>query len=313
MAHVTIAASERAFQMLFAALRDNFQFEKSDSASFGAFTVSYHAKAHLEEGTVDLRGDNSVQIKELDLDWDILDFSLGIDIPSVCVGGFCIIPTPFGCALRAPKICVFEDNPDIDITLSLASFLESELSVTARLLTKYDVNPARPAGMNDWDAQDASPSLANHWQLFLDPISIDFDVLDFADIAGDLLDDALNAAVDNLLGFLPGWAKTVIKAIFGPLIDFVRDVLDLPDDIGEWIADVLGVSFGLFNLILQLIAEYLASRYPLHQIEDPFPILPAVANPNPFASGVLVPVKIPIRDLKVFNTDAEMILEGNVG
>jgi hypothetical protein len=39
----------------------------------------------------------------------------------------------------------------------------------------------------------------------------------------------------------------------------------------------------------------------------------AVQNPNPGTPALLVPVKIPIRDLRVFNTDTEMVLEANVG
>jgi hypothetical protein len=41
-------------------------------------------------------------------------------------------------------------------------------------------------------------------------------------------------------------------------------------------------------------------------------MLPKTANPNT-AFPELVPVKVPIRDLKVFNNDVEMIIEGNVG
>ena len=52
--------------------------------------------------------------------WDTLSVGVGFDIPEICVGGWCIIPTPFGCALRLPKICVFSDDPDIDITLDLS-------------------------------------------------------------------------------------------------------------------------------------------------------------------------------------------------
>ncbi|MGZ8193280.1 MAG: hypothetical protein ACXWTW_07000 [Methylobacter sp.] len=313
MAHLTIAASENTFKALFEAIRDNFKFTHSDSGDFGPFTAAYSLEAHLEGGDVDLRADNTVQIKELDIKWDKLDLTLGIDIPEICVGGFCIIPTPFGCALRAPKICIFSADPDISITLPLGGLITSEISVTGSLLTKYAVNPARPAGMNDWDAQDANPSLANHWQLFIDPQFLDVDIFDIADIVGDLLENAINAAIDNLLGFLPGWVRDLIKAILGPIIDLIRVILDIADDIQEWISDLLNVSFGILDFILQLIADYFANQFPLHQIEDPYPILESTTNPNPGFPPTIVPVKIPIRDLNVFNNDQEMILEGNVG
>jgi len=314
MAHLTIAASEKVFTGLFEAVRDNFLLESSDSRDFGPFTASYYLKAHLEDGSVDLRADNTVQIKELDIKWDKLDLTLGIDIPEICVGGFCIIPNPFGgCILRAPRVCIFSDDPDISLTLPLGGLITSEISVTASLLLKYAINPDRPPGMNDWDAQDADPSLANHWQLFIDPQFIDVDIFDIADMVGDLLKNAVDAAVDNLLGFLPGWARDLVKAIIGSAIDLVRAILDIGDDIQEWISDLLNVSFGILDFILQLIADYLANKSPIQLIEDPYPILPAADNPNPGAPAKIVPVKIPIRDLTVYNDDKEMVLQGNVG
>ncbi|MFN0104847.1 MAG: hypothetical protein ACKV2U_22535 [Bryobacteraceae bacterium] len=314
MAHLTIAANEKTFVGLFQALRDNFHFSFSDSVDFGPFRAGIAVQAHLEGGTVDLRADNTIQVKELDIKWDQLDLSLGIDIPEICIGGFCIIPIPFdGCLLRAPRICVFSADPDINITLPLGGVITSEISVTGSLLTKYAVNPARPAGMNDWDAQDSNPSLASHWQIVLDPQTIDLDIFDIADIVGDLLENALDAAIDNLLGFLPGWAKALIKAIFGPIIDLIRAILDLGDDIQEWISDLLNVSFGLLDLVLQLVADFFANKNPIQLIEDPFPILPQAPNPNGGFPPVIVPVKIPIRDLRVFNDDVEMVMEANVG
>ena len=313
MAHLSIGASEKTFKVLFESLRDNFEFSKSGSGDFGRFSASYSLEAHLEGGNVDLRSDNTIQIKEIDIKWDKLDLTLGIDIPDICVGGFCIIPTPFGCLLRAPKYCIFDDDPDISITLPLGGLITSEISLTGSLLAKYHVNPARPAGMNDWDAQDVSPSLANHWQLFLDPQTIDVDIFDIADIVGDLLENVANAMVDNLLSFLPGWARDLIKGILGSIINLIRKILDIADDIQEWISDLLNVSFGILDFILQLVADYFAEKYPLHQIEDPYPIIKPAPNPNPGIPLSIVPVKIPIRDLKVFNTDHEMVIEGNVG
>ena len=303
MSHLTVAASEDAFRLLFGFIRDNFTFSTSDNADFGPFTASYAVALHLEGGTVDLRDDNTIQIKELDVKWDTLQVCLGIDIPEICVGGFCIIPTPFGCALRLPRICIFSADPDISFCLNLGHLITSEISVTASPVIKYRIDPARTPGMSDLDAEDAK--IPNKWQVFIDPVTLDFDLFDIADIVGDLLDNALDAAINGLLGFLPGWAKDLLLAILGPIIDLIRAILDLPDDIGEWISDLLGVSFGLFDLILTFIADYLANKTPLHELEDPYPVLPA--------SGGLIPVKIPIRDLSVLVNTNEMILQGSVG
>jgi len=312
MAHLTVAASEATFTKLFNAIRDTFSFAAADSIDFGRFTAGYNLAFHLEGGSVDLRSDNTVLVDELGIKWDRLDLSLGVDIPELCVGGFCIIPSPLGCVLRAPRVCVFSDDPDFTLTLPLGG-ITSEVSLVGQLVTRRSDNPNRPAGMNDWDAQDTNPPVVDKWQLFLDPEWVDVDPIDVADTVGDLLEHAANAAVDAALWFLPGWASDIVKGLLGSVIGVIRDILDIPDDIQEWISDLLNVSFGLLDLIAQFILEYFASRTPLHEIEDPFPAIGAAPNPNGVALPLLVPVKVPIRELRVFNDDFEMVLEANIG
>lgn len=303
MAHMTIASSEQAVTKLFEGLRDNFSVDESDSADFGPFTAGYEVAFHLEGGTVDMQNDNSIVIRELDIKWDKLRVYAGIDIPELCIGGFCIIPSPWGCVLRAPRICVFDDDPDIGIDLNLNGLLTSEISLAAKPDLRYLVDPARPAGMNWLDAEDAG--LANTWSLFIDPEWVDIDVFDWADIVGDLLEDALDHAIDDLLGFLPGWAKDLIRAILGPIIDLVRAILDIGDDIDEWLSDLLGVSLGLFDFIVTAVADYLADQFPLLEIEDPFPIMPY--------QGGLIPVKLPIESLTATFTEDELVITADIG
>ena len=129
MAHFTAAASEDTFRTLFNGVRDGFSVTTSDSGDFGPFSASYSAGVRLEGGTVDLQSDGTVRISELDVVYDPLSLTLGIDIPEICVGGFCIIPNPFGgCLVRAPRICVFSADPDISLPLDLSGLLQSEIS-----------------------------------------------------------------------------------------------------------------------------------------------------------------------------------------
>ena len=96
-----------AFKKLFDKVVEKFVLEKADSKDLGPFTAGYDVKIHLEGGNVDLRADNTVQVKELDLKWDRLNLSLGINIPEFCIPGFCLIPNPFGgCILEIPPLRV---------------------------------------------------------------------------------------------------------------------------------------------------------------------------------------------------------------
>ncbi|MGB9167402.1 MAG: hypothetical protein WCB31_00575 [Nitrososphaeraceae archaeon] len=310
MSHVTVAVSERSTKKLFDVLRDNFHFSKSDSASFAGFTANYSVEIHLEGGVLDLRDDNSISIKELDIKYDKLEVGIGFNIPEICVGGWCI-PMPWPIPdICLPEICVFSANPDIYINPDFSTFLTHEISFTASPVINYRVDPGRLPTMTDLDAEFAG--IPNKWQLFIDPVTIDVDVFDFADIVGNILMNAVENAIDGLLGWLPGWVKDLVMAILGPIIDLVRSILDLPDDVGEWLSDLLGVSFGLFNTILTFVADHFASKYPLHELEDPFPLdfIPRLPFEPPIS---LIPVKIPIRDLSVRATDVELILSGNVG
>jgi hypothetical protein len=312
MPHLRVAASEAAFKKLFDKVVEKFVLEKADSKDLGPFTAGYDIKIHLEGGSVDLRADNTVQVKELDIKWDRLNLSLGIDIPGFCIPGICLIPNPLGgCILETPEICLFDADPDISIVLPLGGLITSEISITGRLRTRYNVNADRPPDMDQWDAQLPDPKLTNTWQLFLDPQFVDIDLVDVADTVGDLLDDAIEAAVEAL------GVPDVIAGGLSAIVSLVRDVLDIGDDIQEWLSDLLGVSLGLENIIGQALIEHFVTDDPLFELEDPYPILDKAPNPNNKAVQPplpdLVPVKLPIRDLTVSNNDVELVLEGNVG
>ncbi|WP_375690373.1 hypothetical protein [Pseudooceanicola sp. LIPI14-2-Ac024] len=304
MAHFTVAASERTFQELFTFVRDNVAESTSGSADAGPFSVAWAAGFRLEGGSVDLQADGTVRIDELDVVYDPLSLTLGIDIPRICIGGFCIIWIPFaGCVLRAPRICIFEADPDISIPLNLSGLVTSEISGAFRINTRYFVDPMRTPGMTDLDAEDAG--VPNKWQFMLDPVWLDIDLIDISDTVGNILDAAIDTAVDGLLGFLPGWARDLIKAILGPIVDLVRAILDIVDDIDEWLSNLLGVSIGLFDFVLTVVADYLANLFPLFEFEDPYPILGY--------NGPLIPVKVPMRDVAVGIDTDEMTITANVG
>jgi hypothetical protein len=295
------ASSEDAVNELFVAFRDSFKKTASKSLNFGPFVAGYDIEVILANGSVDLRSDGKIKLKELDVKFNKLKFILGFDIDEICVGGQCVIPTPLGC-VRLPKICVFSDNPDIGISLDLAPYAQLEFSLLFDLIVRYGIENGRPATLLDVDAK--AMGIPNLWGIFLYAITTNVDLFDISDIVGDLLENAIVSAINNLLPG-PSWAKDLVMEILGPIIDLIRDILDIPDDFKEWLSDLLGVSLGLLDFIATLLINHYAGDKPVAKIEDPFQIAHGEAG--------LIPIMIPIRDLSVAVDDKEMVVKASVG
>ncbi len=302
MANVTLAFSENAVKELFETARDSFHISKSGSSS-GTFSASYNAGIRLEGGTVDLKDSpDEIKISELDVVYDPLSVSLSVDIPEITIGGFCIIWIPFkGCVLRAPELSLFSANPDINIPINLSGLIESGISGGFNLKAKYFDDPAN-AAMNVYQAH--ANNVPDKWRFHLDPRWIDLDIIDISDTVGNILDSIVNTFVNGIFGGLPGWAKDVLSWLLGGLVEIVRGILDIGDDIDEWISDLLGTSFGLFDFIITAVGDYFANKYPLYELENPYPILPAEdANP---------PVLLNISNFAVNIDHEEIILTADI-
>ncbi len=303
MTDITVALNEQVVKALFASARDRFTYAKSDSASFGPFSAGYDIALHLERGEVDLRP-GAVHVEELDVIWDRLDAWVGIDIPAIpLIPRICLLWVPIrGCVWSIGPVTVFEDNPDIKPTLDL-SFLVSEATFDAGPRLVFTPNPARPPGASDLTAHEVAQP--NHWELYLDPDHVDLDLVDIADTVGDLLEDAIVGALEDLLSPLPGWLVDILLAPFGALIDIVRWALDLPDDLGEWLLDLLGTDFDLWTIVANAIADALAAEFPLYAVETPYPVQKA--------EGSRLPVLVPIDALDVTIDDVELTLTADLG
>lgn len=320
MAHLTVAASENAFRKSFDVMVRNVAWEKQDSTNFGPFVAGYHVKGHLQGGTIDLRADNTIKISELDIKWDKLQFILGLDIPEICVGGGCLDLGLFEICL--PEVCVFSDNPDIQIAPDLAAFVAQEISFTGSIVANYfDTTAPPPSGLCQMlrdvlvDASIIEPlPTHNQWHILIDPQTVDIDLFDFADIVGDLIENALTAAITAIIP--GGWVRDLILAIIGGIADLIRWLLDIPDDIQEWLSDLFNVSFGLLDFLLQLVLDFFGHCVPIYRIDDPLEILPKEISTSVFLSGApvtLVPVTIPIRNLNVHVDDVELTVQADIG
>ncbi len=324
MADMTLAISEATFQKSFDTMIKNIRWEAQDSTDWGAFSAGYHVKGHLQGGSIDLRADNTLRVDEVDIRWDMLEFTLGLDIPKICVGGGCIdLPWPLP-DLCLPEFCLFKADPDVSITVDLSPFVAQEVSFEGGIATRYyDASQPPPAGFDPCallrdvlvnnSIIDPFPA-NNQWHVYIIPGTVDIDLFDFADIVGDLIENALTAAVTALIP--GGWVRDLLLAIIGSVADLIRWVLDIPDEIDEWLSDLFNVSFGLLDLLVQVVLTFFGVCVPVYRIDDPFPVMDAkttTALRLDQAPVTLVPVALPVRNLNVAITDLELVLQADIG
>ena len=188
--------------------RDGITLATSASVTSGALSAGVNVAAHMEGGTLDLRSDGSISLEELDVVFDQLAVSVGLNIPTTCFGPYVMYFFGIHVGDLGP-CCFFTANPDISLNLDL-SWLRSEISARLAPVVKYSMNPFRASWMNDWDARDAG--VPNHWQLYVDPISLDLDLIDVADVIGDAIDGAINGIVNTLFGWLPSEVRAADRA-----------------------------------------------------------------------------------------------------
>lgn len=301
MSHLTIAASEKAFEELFKLVRDGFTFSKSDSANFGPFSASYSLALHLRKGTIQLNDDGTVEIKALDVVWDKLTLQVCFDFPGFTIPGFCIIPDPWnGCLLGIPDIPI---GGPICIPLNLSGLVSEISEIRARLKARYAIDPGRLPAWTDLKAEFAGKP--NMWQVFIDPDFVSVDPIDIPASIGNLFENLVEQAIENLLpGWLPGFAKDLLMAFLKPVVEIVKGVMDVFDSVEDFLQDLLGNQLDLLGIIETAVADYFANKYPIYQFEDPYPLL---------TDGPLIPVKIPLRNLRADVTSKEMIITGDIG
>jgi hypothetical protein len=295
---MTIAASADAFEELFAIVRDNFDFLASDTGTFGPFSASYQIELHLENGSLTLNDDGTIEIQDLDIVWDTLKVTVCFTIPPF--PGFCVVPDPWnGCLVGIPPI----NFGTICAPIDLSGLVSKIVDVKASLVASYFIDPARLPGWSDLDAEfNGHP---NKWQVFIDPVSVLVEPIDIPATVENILENAVKDAIDSAISFLPDWLKHIVLSFVGGILDLILDALDIVTDVAEWLEDLLFNLFGLASLIETAVADYFASQYPILEFEDPYPILDAEPG--------LIPVKIPIRNLAATINSKEMVVVADVG
>lgn len=284
-AHITAAVSEAAFRRIFGIIRDTGRFKikvaPRTMSMFGVTgTASAEVEFHLENGTVSFEPDNTIRISELDIKWDKLEVTIGLNLPTMCFTIYVPIPVP-PFVVPVDLGCIFEANPDLQFTLSLPTGFTTEVSCNAGLKTYYGIGTP------------------NEWMVYITPSRVDLDIIDVADTVGDMLENALNA-VAGALGI-----PDAIVDVIGSIIDLVREVLDIADDLGEWLQNLIFDALGIESTIESYIAIWMADTMPIFRLEDPVEVMPT--------EGSLIAVKLPIEYLGAQVNDSEMVLMVDVG
>ena len=272
-----------------------------------AFRVGYYGRLFLKGGSPELRDDGTIRLRELDARWDKLYFSLAVKLPEISFGGG-LVEVPLG-SILVPGTGVFSGGKTVTFTVHLAPFVKHELSLVGSPLIQHFKPGVTPIGKHCQDLHTALDidDTKQQWRVFCDPQTIDFDLFDFADTVGDLFEEAFTGALDAALP--RGLLHDLILAGIGSIADLLRTLLDIPDDISEWLSDLFNVSLGVFNLILQFVADFFGKCISFFQLDDPYPMFPKTVE-----KGVELPdVTVPLEHLTATVSDVELVVTADIG
>lgn len=343
MATVTVAVNERAFNDIVMAAAKYLESVPpfSGSGSFGPFSAGYTIGFKLTGGSIDLTNTGRVHFDELHVTYDPLILTLGFDLPHIQFGGECLIPNPFGgCLLRLPKVDLFGANPDISIPINLSDTIVSEFSgeftvsnskqvlvakgslrphaahittdtsneIRDRFRTIVGTIPFLPASAVNSIADALVPfvknNLADKWQFFLRDVWHDLELISISDTAVNILQNLSDRFIDAILAPVPSAVRGIIKVMLIPIFDAIAAVLDFGDDALEWLSSQLQISFGLLDLLAQLVINFVGSMVPFYQFENPYPMIED--------SSGLIPVLVPIENVAVVVNDDEFVASADI-
>lgn len=316
MAHLTIAASEAAAQRFLDVIVDNVSWHTADETEFGAFTAGYEMEGHLEGGKLTMRNDGSISIAEVDIRWDKIIFSLEFDISGICVGGWCVDLGIFG-TYCLPQWCPFAGSGPLRIAPNLGAFIAQEVSITGKIEAKYYDHTAPdpwfdPCGflvdtLDKLNILKGFPENRNQWHIHINPQTIDIDLFDFPDIVGEIVEDAIDAAIDP---FIPsGSVGDVVEDILDAVDDVIRFALDIEDDMKEFVNDLFNITWDKHGFLLTLIRNVFDNCVPIMRIDDPYTLMKKEKE----SSRTLKAVKVPIKELSIeVNTD-ELVVQATIG
>jgi hypothetical protein len=296
MSDFTLAVSEKTLRDLFGRFIEIFQFETTKSTS-GDIRFGIHMRCHLERGAFSLEPPDPLspnykggffKLTDIVIRWDNLDLSLTVHIPKVTVGGFCVIPNPFGgCLVEAPSVSFFDCDVG-PVTIPIGGVVDSRISIGLALLAH-----------RLWNSDE------NTFQWCVVPRSVEqnIELVNIGDTIGDLINGLIKKLVDAALSLLPDWAKDVVDALLGGIADFIRSLLNLPAELQDWLSTLLRTSLDPIDFILQTLINHFQDDIILYHINDPVEVLAKEETPVQLPA-----VTMPIKSLDLSVAPQEFII-----
>ncbi|MEK4602433.1 hypothetical protein MHH42_15570 [Bacillus sp. FSL L8-0099] len=250
MSHVTLNTSQKLFREVFSSIRDKFEIiidPVKDPNKYtyihrigkSSLTTSLKGKVKLENGEIDFVEPNRIRIRELDVVFEKLIATFVLDIQKICLGGECL----------------FKSKRDIVTEVDLVPLLN-------RIEVSFDlILSARNVKVPK-----------NYWVISGQPDLPDIDI-DFADTIGELITKKLTQSIRDTIPGDSTFEKGLIEMVTD-VGEFLRTILDIPDDVQEWIQRILLDEFGISNIILGSILDYFKDQLiATYQLENPFQIM----------------------------------------
>jgi hypothetical protein len=344
MSNVTIAANVKALNEVFAdlATKINSLPPISKGGSIGPFSANFELGFLVSNiANVISLSPGGININNLEITYKPLSLTISIALPTIQIGGGCIIPNPFGgCILSIPTMTIIPPNTSIDASIDLggifASSISGEFSITPTkqvLQAKGSLTPheahATPDTSNDilnnFESIISSnlpflPSsvvtaianifvpfvkddLADKWLFHLDDIWVNLNLIDIGDTVVNIL-DLITQAILSFLD-IPSFVAGLVEDLLQPIFKLIGEALDIGNDIVNWLSNLFQTSFGLINILTTYLSNVIFAMWPVFKFEDPFPILPA--------SGTLIPILVPIEKVAIaISAPQEVVISANI-
>jgi len=344
MPHVQVAVNERAFNKLVygAANALSHVAPVHFNGSLGPFSLDLLVGFKLIPGNiVDLTSSGTVVINKLEIVYDPLVITFGIDIGPVVIPPYCVDLGPF--SFCTPEIPIIPTTVHIPVPIDLSGLVVSSYSGEFSLHSSLQTLAAR-AGMGNHRAHATTDTtneiqthilsvlqtaafisllptstltsiagqlatlvksnLADKQQFFLHEIRQNINLIDIGETVKNILNGIVDKVLDAIFGWVPSSLRDIAKAILSPVIDAIGFVLDLPSDLTWWLEGLLGTNLGLLNTVTGFIEQLLGAIVPVYQFENPYPVIED--------SSGLIPVLIGVEKLSTVIDDNEFVLSANI-